>query len=115
MLRLFMLLSVLFSSFVQAGASVDINKADAVQIASALEGIGQKKAEKIVTWRKAHGPFKSVDDLAKVTGIGSKLAARNKDYVQFSSHSANNVRSADVKSAQEKGVLSLPVGAYSAR
>jgi competence protein ComEA len=115
MLRLFMLLSVLFSPFVQAGESVDINRADAVQIASALEGIGQKKAEKIVAWRKEHGAFNSIDDLGKVTGIGGKLAARNKDYVQFSSQGANHAYSPDTKFAQEKGVLSLPVGAYSAR
>lgn len=112
-MRLSLLSFLLIVSVAQAGEVVDINKADAVQIASALEGIGQKKAEKIVTWRKAHGPFKSVDDLAKVTGIGSKLATRNKDYLQFSSQGANKVHSADAKYAQEKGVLSLPVGAYS--
>ncbi len=115
MLRLFMLLSVLFSPFVQAGESVDINRADAVQIASALEGIGQKKAEKIVAWRKEHGAFNSIDDLGKVTGIGRNLAARNKDYVQFNRQGADSSRSTDTKSAQKKGALSLPVGAYSSR
>jgi len=114
-MRLSLLLFLLIASVAQAGEVVDINKADAVQIASALDGVGSKKAEKIVAWRKAHGPFKSIDDLAKVAGIGSKLAARNKDYVQFNSQGANKYRSEDTKSAQEKGVLSLPVGAYSAR
>jgi competence protein ComEA len=114
-MRLSLLLFLLLVSDVQAGELVDINKADAVQIASALEGIGQKKAEKIVAWRKAHGAFNSIDDLGKVTGIGLKLAARNKDYVQFNRQDADHSRSTDTKSDQKKGALSLPVGAYSSR
>lgn len=98
---------------VVAGESVDINRADAVQIASALDGIGQKKAEKIVAWRSEHGAFKSVDDVAAVPGIGQKLALRNKDYLQFGGKLANKSRNVDRSSVQEKGALTLPVGAYS--
>lgn len=35
-----------------------------------LPGIGPVTAEKIVAWRDAHGPFRSVDDLDAVPGIG---------------------------------------------
>ena len=35
-----------------------------------LPGIGPVTAEKIVSWRDAHGPFRSVDDLDAVPGIG---------------------------------------------
>lgn len=54
---------------------VNINQADLGQLTS-LKGIGPKKAEAIIAYRTAHGAFKSVDDLAKVKGIGAKALAR---------------------------------------
>ncbi len=54
---------------------VNINQADAVQLAT-LKGIGPKKAEAIVAYRAAHGSFKTVDELAKVRGIGKKSVVR---------------------------------------
>jgi competence protein ComEA len=38
-----------------------------------LKGVGEKRAEDIIDYRKKHGDFKSVDDLQKVPGIGSSL------------------------------------------
>ena len=54
---------------------VNINQAD-VSALTTLKGIGPKKAEAIVAYRTAHGPFKAVSDLAKVKGIGLKSVAR---------------------------------------
>lgn len=51
---------------------VNINTADAATLADMLRGIGLRKAEAIVAYRSANGPFKSVDDLVNVKGIGSK-------------------------------------------
>ncbi|OOG50170.1 helix-hairpin-helix domain-containing protein [Rhodanobacter sp. C01] len=61
-----------------AATPVNINKADATTIASSLDGIGQSKAQAIVAWRDAHGPFKSADDLAQVKGIGQATLERNR-------------------------------------
>ena len=36
----------------------------------ALPGIGPVLAQRIVDWREQHGPFRSVDQLREVTGIG---------------------------------------------
>lgn len=49
---------------------VDINTASAAELAS-LPGIGDSKAQAIVEYRAAD-PFKSIEDLKKVKGIGDK-------------------------------------------
>lgn len=66
----------------QAAEKVDINTADSVALAAALNGIGAVKAEKIVEYRKVNGPFRSIDDLASVKGIGEALVARNRDRIE---------------------------------
>lgn len=80
---LFMLLS--FNVF---AAPVDINKASAKEIAASLQGVGQKKAEEIVKYRKQHGAFTSLADLKKVKGIGDKTIAKNKQNITLTTKSA---------------------------
>lgn len=67
-----------------AATPVNVNKADAATIAKSLDGIGQSKAQAIVAWRQAHGPFKRVEDLAQVKGIGKGTLERNHDAIRFS-------------------------------
>jgi competence protein ComEA len=61
--------------------AVDINTADAQTLAAALKGVGPDKAEAIVAYRDTHGPFKSIDDLTQVKGIGEKTVDRNRDAI----------------------------------
>jgi competence protein ComEA len=51
---------------------ININTASASEL-TALKGIGEAKAKAIVEYREKNGPFKSVDDLAEVKGIGPKV------------------------------------------
>ena len=51
---------------------VNINTASAAELGG-LKGIGDVKAKDILEYREKNGPFKSVDDLGKVHGIGGKL------------------------------------------
>lgn len=77
-------LLIVFLFFVLSGvaaAQVDINQADAKALAEAMDGVGLAKAEAIVAYRNEHGPFQSVDDLAKVHGIGAKTIHANRDAV----------------------------------
>ncbi len=61
--------------------SVNINTADANTIANSLHGIGSKRAAAIVAYRTQNGPFKSVDDLAKIRGISQKIVDLNRQYI----------------------------------
>ena len=57
---------------------VNINTASAEQIASAMSGVGESKAQAIVEYREQHGKFKSIEDLEYVDGIGEKTVEKNK-------------------------------------
>ncbi|MEP3563418.1 MAG: ComEA family DNA-binding protein [Marinobacter sp.] len=57
-------------------SEININAADVATL-SALNGIGQSKAEAIVAYREANGPFASVEDLANVKGIGARTVEKN--------------------------------------
>ena len=59
---------------------ININTADATKLTE-LDGVGDAKAAAIVEYRKEHGPFKSVDQLAEVKGIGEKFIEKNRDRI----------------------------------
>ncbi len=63
--------------------TVDINSADAEELAEVLVGIGEAKAQAIVSYRNQNGPFKAVEDLLQVKGIGQATLANNRDRIQF--------------------------------
>lgn len=73
---------VALTLFAAAGLSyaapVNINTADVQALAENINGIGPKKAQAIIDYRQENGPFKTVEDLVKVKGIGLKIIERNK-------------------------------------
>ncbi|WP_339256507.1 helix-hairpin-helix domain-containing protein [Paenibacillus sp. FSL R5-0713] len=74
------------SSIVREEASdngkIDVNSAPLSKLTE-LPGIGEKKAQAIVDYRNAHGPFTKVSDLTKVKGIGMKMLEKMAPYVQI--------------------------------
>jgi len=58
---------------------------------SALPRIGETLAKRIVESRRQEGPFRSVDDLQRVRGIGSRTVERIRPYVSFESPAARAV------------------------
>lgn len=59
---------------------IDINIASAEEIAT-IPGLGVKKSEAVVLYRKIHGPFRKVEELKNVDGIGDKLLERIRPYI----------------------------------
>jgi competence protein ComEA len=62
---------------------IDINRAESWLI-EALPGIGEVLAQRIVDYRSENGPFRRIEDLLKVSGIGSATFENIKDYITVS-------------------------------
>jgi len=61
-----------------SGEKVNINTAGVDELVT-LPGIGKAYAERIVEYRQKNGPFKKVEDIINVRGIGEKTFERIKD------------------------------------
>ncbi len=61
-------------------SKVNVNTADAAEL-DAIPGVGPSLAKKIVSDRDANGPFKNIDELARVSGIGDKKLEGMREYV----------------------------------
>ncbi|HBF75463.1 MAG TPA: competence protein ComE [Lactobacillus sp.] len=59
---------------------VNLNTADLAGLQQ-LDGVGEKKAEKILAYRQEHGGFKSADELKNVNGFGDKTLERLKPQI----------------------------------
>jgi len=75
---LLVLLLALAASTAALAAPVDVNSADAATLAAGMKGVGLAKAEAIVAYRDSNGPFKTLDELTQVKGIGAKTVERNR-------------------------------------
>jgi len=67
---------------------LDINTASASELAERLKGIGPAKASRIVNWRDQNGPFKNIEQLQQVKGIGPKTVDRLRPFVRVGSVAA---------------------------
>jgi competence protein ComEA len=64
------------------GLALDINNATLKDL-EALPGIGPVLARRILDFRQQHGPFRKVEDLEQVSGIGPKKLAQIKPLVEI--------------------------------
>ena len=62
------------------GYQVDLNEADAAELMQ-LPGVGPNLAQRILEYREASGPFRSVNEMTKVKGIGPATLARLRSLV----------------------------------
>ena len=61
----------------QLTGKIDLNQADVNALSHSAKGIGVKRAEAIIKYRQAHGPFKSVMELASVPGLGGNFVKKH--------------------------------------
>ncbi len=67
---------------VSNSGKININKATAEEL-QALPGIGPTRAAAIVRYREEHGPFKSLDEITNVSGIGPKILENIADQIEL--------------------------------
>ena len=87
-----LLATALFSVWAWAQQPVNVNSASAEEIAEALKGVGMSKAAAIVTYRDENGPFKHVDELVNVKGIGIRTVDINREYILLKDEKVANAR-----------------------
>jgi len=61
---------------------IDINRASAEDFAK-LPGIGPELARRIVAFREKHGPFRRIEDLLVVRGVGHKKWKAIRPYLRL--------------------------------
>ena len=63
--------------------TVNINTADKETLMTSIKGVGETRAEAIITYREQNGAFNSVEELAEVRGIGASIVEKNMDKITF--------------------------------
>lgn len=82
--KLLIMALLAFSLNLSAAEPVNINSADK-QTLMQVKGVGEKRAEAIIAWREKNGPFKTVEQLTEIDGIGPSLVETNKDMLTVGS------------------------------
>jgi competence protein ComEA len=64
---------------VSTAPPVDVNRASAAEL-ERIPGVGPALAARIVEERRANGPFRSLEELARVSGIGERMVERMREH-----------------------------------
>lgn len=91
------LLSIAAANKKPPAAPVNLNTATSEEL-QLVPGIGPVTAEKILQMRKAYGPFKSVDDLLAIKGIGQKRLEKMRRYLTVGRGASQSKPAAATKS-----------------
>jgi competence ComEA-like helix-hairpin-helix protein len=68
------------TQLVTLGLPIDLNRANAEDL-DAVPGLGPALAQRIIDYRQAHGPFKQIEDLREVSGIGPQNLQKLKPFL----------------------------------
>jgi competence ComEA-like helix-hairpin-helix protein len=70
---------------------MDVNAATAEEL-ELLPGVGPSLARRLVEARKAGGPFRRAEDLARVRGVGAKTREKLAKFLRFESEQLEHAR-----------------------
>ena len=105
MKKLFLIFAFSCAFTLPVHAAVDINTATQAELET-VKGIGPKKAQDIIEYRKKNGPFKSADDLDKVPGFGQKTVDQvKKEITVGNAKAAASGKTAELKDAKPAKVV----------
>lgn len=65
---------------INTSSKVSINHGTLQELMT-LDGIGESKAKAIIQYREEHGPFQEIEEITKVSGIGSAIYEKIKDKI----------------------------------
>lgn len=77
--KLFLIMLIALPCYLSAADKININTASKEVLMSEIKGVGEKRADAIISYREQNGPFKSVDELAEVSGVGESIVEKNRD------------------------------------
>lgn len=96
MQKLILMMTLVFLLTSTAFAAVNINTASQSELES-LQGIGPAKAKAIIEYREKNGSFASINDLGKVSGIGSGTIKQLHDAITVEAEKSAEAPVAPVK------------------
>ena len=76
-----LILAGMFSIACWAADIVNVNTANAEELAEGLKGVGLAKAEAIVSYRDSNGAFMHIDEMVNVKGIGIRTIDINREVI----------------------------------
>ena len=82
--KLFLILLLALPCYLSAADKININTASKEVLMTEIKGVGEKRATAIIAYREQNGPFKSVEELANVSGVGQSIVEENKDLLTVS-------------------------------
>ena len=83
-----LMLALACAGSAHAAERINLNTADAATLDRVMDGVGPAKAAAIVEHRRVHGPFRSVDQLVNVKGIGPATLELNRARITVSASPA---------------------------
>jgi len=98
------------AGFVAANERINLNTTDAATLDRVMDGVGPAKAAAIIEHRRVHGPFRSVDQLIDVRGIGLATLERNRSRLVVGPAQAPAARPATATQATARRAPAPPAG-----
>ena len=108
MMSVLLLLASIMAAPAALAELININKATAAVLQENLKGIGEKKAQAIVAYRKEFGAFKTLDEIMEVKGIGKGIFKKIKADISLDK-GATALGSGKATVAPKKAVSKKPV------